>query len=297
MKYLEISPDAVVHAMKSGIPDAEWLLGQIESRQGWLRFPPYLANLISSLKIESYPLLYQSEQAIAAILLRGYMTEEEIQKLGTQLEAASPEERGAFVIELCDDLSDGIERIEIPKTPEQQATAQRRFAALSVEEQQESIRKSQHFLCYFFASFYQNLSVMVHGEKITSLVAQAKDGNDDAFVKAVQIDKRILTADPYFQKRFAKAQMEPDSNFFDALSYRLKTAPYRGRIRHKTLWLAFSMLDYAGLLDKLKNREIMEMCDEAGVGGRDNRIQSEKHLGNRLREYREFQKRGIVTTT
>lgn len=283
--------------MKSGIPDAEWLLGQIESRQGWLRFPPYLANLISSLKIESYPLLYQSEQAIAAILLRGYMTEEEIQKLGTQLEAASPEERGAFVIELCDDLSDGIERIEIPKTPEQQATAQRRFAALSVEEQQESIRKSQHFLCYFFASFYQNLSVMVHGEKITSLVAQAKDGNDDAFVKAVQIDKRILTADPYFQKRFAKAQMEPDSNFFDALSYRLKTAPYRGRIRHKTLWLAFSMLDYAGLLDKLKNREIMEMCDEAGVGGRDNRIQSEKHLGNRLREYREFQKRGIVTTT
>ena len=41
----------------------------------------------------------------------------------------------------------------------------------------------------------------------------------------------------------------------------------------------------------------MEICDEAGVGGYDNRIQSEKHLGCRIRENREFQKRGMVTTT
>jgi hypothetical protein len=68
--------------------------------------------------------------------------------------------------------------------------------------------------------------MMVHGEKLTSLVAQAKAGNDDAFVKAVQIDKRILNAIPYFSERYARAHDQGHSDFFDRLSYRLKSAPY-----------------------------------------------------------------------
>jgi len=292
-----ISPDAVLHAMKSGIPDAEWLLGQIESEQGWLRFPPYLSSVISNLKIEAYPLLYRSEDAMAAMLLRGWMTAEEIQAFGVELEAATPEERGSLVIDLCNSLGEMVEQIEIPKTPTQRRDAEALFKSMSADEQAESVRQAQHFFCFFFASFYQNLSVMVHGEKLTSLVTQAKAGNDKAFAKAIQIDKRILTVDPYFRERYERAQMEPPGDFFDDIAYRLKAPPYKGKIRHKSLWLAFSILERSGLLDTLSHREIMEMCDEAGVGGDKNRIASEKHLGNRLREYREFQQRGIVITT
>lgn len=288
------SPDAILAAMKSGIPEVEWLLGKIESDEGWLRFPDVLCRIITNLKIDSYPLLYSSEVAIAATFLRGWMTEEEIRQFDAEVNAATPEERGRFLTELCNGVDETIDRIEIPKTPEQLADAQRRFDILSPDEQRESIRLSQHFFCFFFASFYQTLSLMVHGEKLTSLVAQAKAGDDKAFVKAVQIDKRILPADPYFSERFVRAQMGGPSDFYDDLAYRLKTAPYRGKIRHKTLWLAFSYLETAGLLDTLSHREILEMCDEAGVGGYDNRIQSEKHLGSRLREYREFQKRGVA---
>lgn len=291
-----ISKDSVLDALRSGIPDAEWLLRQIESEQGWLRFPPYLSNVITNLKLENYPLLYASESAIAAMLLRGWMNDEEIKQFNAEIEAASPEERGDLVGELSRNLGEAIERIEIPKTPKHQAEARRLFALLSPEEQKEAVRVSQHFFGFFLASFYQNLSIMVHGEKITSLVARAKAGSDDAFVKAVQIDKRILTVDPYFQDRFCLAQNEPGTDFYDALSYRLRAAPYRGKIRHKTLWLAFSILDQAQLLDTLSHREILEMCDEAGVGGYDKRIQSVKHLTSRLSEFRQFQKRGAITT-
>lgn len=291
-----ISPDAVLHAMRSGIPDAEWLLGQIESEQGWFRFPPYLSSLIINLKIEAYPLLYCSEEAMAAMLLKGWMSTEEIRAFGAELEAASPQELGNLVIELVDTMGEVVEQIEIPKTPAQQRNAEALFKAMSPEEQAQSVRLAQHFFCFFLAAFFQNLSVMVHGEKLTSLVAQAKAGNDKAFAKAIQIDKRILTVDPYFRERYERAQMEPQNDFFDDIAYRLKAAPYRGKIRHKTLWLAFSILERSGLLNTLTHREIMEMCDEAGVGGDKNRIASEKHLGNRLREYREFQRRGIVTT-
>jgi hypothetical protein len=258
---------------------------------------PYLSGLISNLKIEAYPLLYRSEDAMAAMLLKGWMTTEEIQALGAELEVASPQERGEFVINLCNGLGEIVEQIEIAKTPAQRRAAEAKFKAMSAEDQAESVRQAQHFFCFFFASFYQNLSVMVHGEKLTSLVTQANNGNDKAFAKAIQIDKRILTVDPYFRARYERAQMEPPDDFFDDLAYRLKAPPYKGKIRHKSLWLAFSVLERSGLLDTLTRREIMEMCDEAGVGGDKNRIASDKHLGNRLQEYREFQKRGIVTTT
>ena len=46
-----ITKDAVVDIFRSGIPDTEWLLGQIESEHGWFRFPPYFSNLITNLKL------------------------------------------------------------------------------------------------------------------------------------------------------------------------------------------------------------------------------------------------------
>lgn len=293
---LLVSKEAVLHALRSGIPDAEWLLGQIESQRGWFRFPTFLSDAITNLKLGNYPLLYTSEVAIAKMLLQGFLEDEEISSFTADMETASPEDRGELVRELIEAIGSAFERIEIPKTPQQQQAARALFDKLPAEEQQQSIKVSQHFFCCFLATFYQNLSIMVHGEKLTSLVAQAKTGCDAAFAKAVQIDRRILTAIPYFRDRYAQAQDEANSEFFDFLSYRLSRAPYRGKIRHKSLWLAFSVLDQTGLLSTLPHREILEMCDEAGVGGYANRVQDVNHLSRRIKEYREFQKRGFVST-
>lgn len=289
--------ESIVELLRSGIPDAEWLLGEIESQQGWFRFPTSISRAISNLRLESYPLLYVSEAAIGAAMFRVAVTPEQIKQLGEDIDAASLEQRAeifgqsfAFLDEMC-------EGFQIPKTRKDQEAAESAFRALSPEDQKEAVKASQHFFLGFIPSFYQWLSVMVHGEKLTSLVAQAQAGKDDAFVKAVQIDRRILTEMPYFKARYARAQDEADSDFSDKLAYRLQSPPYRGKIRHKSLWLTFAMLEQVGWLGNLGSREILDICDEAGVGGYENRIQSEKHLANRVREYREFQKRGIVTTT
>lgn len=283
--------------LRSFIPDAEWFLAQIESQQGRFKFPPYLSNIIVNLKLESYPLLYQNEGAIGAMMFRGFMTTEELKKLATDLEKATPEERGEFLLDFSNDLNQSLDHFEIPKTPAEQIEAQNRFNGFTPEQKEESVKISQHFFCSFFASFYQTLSIMVHGEKLTSLVAQAKAGNDEAFVKAVQIDKRILTTIPYFIDRYSRAHDEDNSNFYDQLSYRLQCPPYKGKIRHKTLWLTFSILDQLNLMDNLSHPQILKICDEAGVGGYENRIQSVKHLSNRLDDFRKFQKRGLITTT
>lgn len=291
-----ISLDSVVESLRSSIPDAEWFLRHIESEQGWVRFPPYLANTITNLKIQNYPLLYSSEGAIAAIFLKGLMTADEIHELNSELESATLDERGEFLTNFIASLTEVADSIEIPKTPEAQEAARQKFLSLSEEDQKKAVKVSQHFFAFFFASFYQNLSVMVHGEKLTSLVAQAVAGSDVAFAKAVQIDRRILTEYPYFRERFARAQMEGDSDFYDLVSYRVNAPPYRGKIRYKTLWLTLSVLDSTGFLNELKHREILDVCDEVGVDGWANRIQDVKYLSKRILEYRQFQKNSIVPT-
>jgi hypothetical protein len=291
-----LSIDSVVSSLRSSIPDAEWFLRHIESEQGWVRFPPSLANAITNLKIENYPLLYASESAIGIMLFKAFLPDDIIKELGVEFESATPEERGKFITEFTSTLFDEIDKIEIPKTPKAREEAKRKFLELPEEEKKEAIRACQHFLSFFLASFYQNLSVMVHGEKLTSLAAQAVAGNDEAFAKAIQIDRRILTEYPYFRERFVRAQMEGDCDFYDLISYRVNSAPYRGKIRYNSLWLTFSVLDASGLLDELKHREILDICDELGVGGMENRIQDVKYLSKRISEYREFQKRGLVLT-
>lgn len=148
-----VSVYAVLHAMKSGIPDAEWLLRQIESERGWLRLPPYLSSVISNLKIEAYPLIFRSEDAMAAMLLRWAMTTEEIQAFDIELEAATPEERGSFVIDLCKSLGEMVEQIEIPKTPAQRRDAEALFNSMPAEEQAESVRQAQHFSAFSLHRF------------------------------------------------------------------------------------------------------------------------------------------------
>lgn len=45
--------DSVVEQLRSGMPDVKWLLQQIESQNGWFRFPPFLASAIDNLNIRS----------------------------------------------------------------------------------------------------------------------------------------------------------------------------------------------------------------------------------------------------
>lgn len=292
-----VLPVATVARLLADIsPDCEWLLSEIESEHGWFRFPKILTDVISNLRIENYPLLYEKEGASAILFLRAFLGDDEIKKLDADLNAMTVDERGHFLEELASSFVDAFDSVEIPKTPAEQQKAREAFQALDEDTQRQVIRSGSYFYCFFFSNFYQQLSLMVHGEKLTSLVAQAKAGNDDAFVKAIQIDKRILTVIPYFKARYARAHDEGDRNFLDHLAYRINCPPYRGKIRFKSLYLALSILNEAKLLDSLSHREILDMLTEAGVGGPKNHIEDVKYLTKRIAEFRHFQKRGVVST-
>ncbi|MDO8318699.1 hypothetical protein [Rhodoferax sp.] len=294
---LFVDKSSAADFLRSTIPEWAWLIAKVESEDGHLRFPPVVSRAIENLKIESYPLLYENEASIGLIMFRAFMSPEEMIELNAQLAEQTPDERGQKLRELLEGVSEVDQAFEFPKTPAAERRALDEFNALSKEDQAEAIKIAQHLWMGFLAGFFQNVSVMVHGEKLTSLVVQAKAGNDEAFCKAVQIDKRILTTIPHFRQRFERATLEGDQNFADALAYRLQCPPYKGKIRHKALWMAFAFLDMVGLLDTLKHQEILDLCDEAGIGGYANRIEDVKHLSKRLADFRRFRGYGLTLST
>ena len=278
-------------------PEWAWFLQHIESEGGYVRFPLLFSRFITNLNIENYPELYENESFIGAIMLRAFLDPVEIKALDAELALISPEERFKHAEEAMGDFEDIVEGIEIPKTLGAQKRALSAFKALSEEDQKATTLFWQRFMMGFLASFYQSLSIMVHGEKLTSLVAQAKAGNDKAFAKAVQIDKRILFAIPYFKRRYTEANAQGESKFTEAVGAHLQRPPYKGKIRHKPLYLAFAILDMARLLETMKHSDLLDLCNEAGLDSHANRIDDVKNISKRLAEYRAFQRRGAALST
>ena len=155
-------------------------------------------------------------------------------------------------------------------------------------EQVEYVKQSILMFTSVLASTYHYLALMTHGRTMCQLVNDAKNGDDDAFCLAVQIDRNILRI-PYFQERMFRAQLSADTKFLTALGYRMRNPIIKGKIRYRTLYLTFALLDDMGLLG-LPHNTLLDICDEVGVYGRDFGIEDVGHLRKRLHEHRRFQR-------
>lgn len=293
MSNLVLSPvidlNTTVSLLKEAAPDWEWLLRHIESKNGFFRFPKQITDFIERFRIENYPLLYQNEAAIGSAFLRSMLSESEFKELNDELNAMSVEERGQATELLISGIKNGLDQGVAYAEEHTQKELEAEYLAMSLAEQQDTVKRIQWLGMSCLSMFYQVLSTMVHRQKLTSLVAQAKAGDDIALVKAVQIDPRIAGVDPYFRSRFANLHAEGNEVLRRKLSYVMNSAPYKGKVRHKSLWMGFAFLDMCGHLETLKHREMLDLFDEAGIGGYENRIGEVKFLTKRLGEYKASQ--------
>jgi hypothetical protein len=289
----KFSREFIANFLKDAIPEYEEMLVFIEKNGGWISLPPKVLELIDRLKIHNYPELYRSQDTLNKMLLLAIMSVDEINSMAAELEKVPEKDRAACAEEFVQLLGKTAEEVldNFPDTPEKEREAQKAFDDLNAEEKIKAVQQAQITMSAFYATFFNTISIMVHGRKLTDLVQTAERGIDEAFFLAVQVDKRILSVLPYFKERHENAISTGDIDFLDKLHYRLTSPLLRSKIRYKTLWLSFALLDESGLLDgSLKHREILDICEDAGVGGHKNRIEDVGYLSKRIREYRLFQK-------
>lgn len=243
-----------------------------------------------------YVIAYENEARIHLCIHKYYFpenTEEAIRQLDEEFHSLTESELGAeleaFAQKFANDESELL--IFFPRTERERQAARTAFEALPEAEQKQETIRAQYFLIFFNAYFYNMLSLMVHGQKLTTLVPLAMQGDQEAFCKAVQIDRNLLLGHPYFKETHSRLIRGGDPAFFELLNYRLSNATTRGKIRFPALYMVFATLDSFQCLDALTAGEILDICDKAGLDRFQNRIEDENNLVRRRIEYRAMQKR------
>lgn len=178
-------------------------------------------------------------------------------------------------------------------TEEKREASRLRFEALPDDEKQSMLISIQLLFAFIYAYFYNHIALMVHGQKLTTLVPLALQGDKKAFCKAIQIDRNILTGHPYFRDTYSRLQTGENPNFLDDVSSYIKRPPIRGRIRFPVLYMLFAILDGFKRLEDFTASEILDICDDAMLDRYQNRIEDECSLNKKRIEYRKNQKIGF----
>lgn len=254
-----------------------------------------------ALKIQNhyaqYVNLFDDELKIGNMFMLASLGKEGFKKLDSELNNLSYQEQQEWLegINEQHEIVQAYSEIKLPETPEEIEAQKVLFESLPPDERKLAEEQMSYFWYFTFSSFFNTLSLMVHGTKLTTLVPLAIAGDDVAFLKAIQIDRLLLLHHPYFRDRKFRAQDEGDKDFLGQISYRESNPVYRSKIRYPALYMLFGILETYTWLDELKHREILDMCDEAGLDRFQNRIEDENCITKRLCEYRKWQKTGGVS--
>ena len=269
------------------------LLRGLQKGGGRISFTHEVAQIQSL--VGQYVLVYEDESRLGRAMLLAYFGEEGYKDFSQIIESLPEEKQKEFVdyltsIEFQDEIVKTMDSIKIPQSPAEWKAARDVIAKLPEDHRKESEMRGAYFWYFVFSSFFNNLSLMVHGRKMTTLVPSAITGDDDSFLKAVQIDRMLLLHHPYFRDRKAKAQSEGETTFLSKLAYRESNSSLRSKIRYPGLYMLFGTLESVGWLDDLGHEEILHLCDDAGLDLYQNRIEDVNYLTKRLAEYRLWKK-------
>jgi hypothetical protein len=284
-------------AIKAAIdltPQYAEYLKELQNTKGQSFFKKEVVNIQNN--YGDYVLMYDDERKISRAFMFAALGEDGVKELELELENSTPQEQQQWIESISDEheIVQAYSSINFPETPDQIQQAKDEFEKLSEDERKQSLKQAAFFWCFTFSTFFNTLSLMVHGSKLTSLVPQAIAGDDLSFLKAVQIDRMLLLHYPYFRERKFRAQDEGDIELLTKINYR-ESNLLRSKIRYPALYMLFGILDTYMWLDELKHSEILDICDQAQLDRFQNRIEDENCITKRLLEYRRWQKTGGVS--
>lgn len=274
------------------------LLNTLDERGGRLKFAPQLRLYLKTNKHDSYPLLYERWPQImsAARLAIESSAPANLVSSEANISLATAEDRGRFLIQLLEEM-DELEPLVGPHLTESDMAAFDETARDIEPDDLEAIRPILQFLpSMFMAMFYEYMSIAIHGLPLSALIRRAKSGDDDAFGKAIQIDGSIPLVIPYCRDRLAQAHLEGDKDFLRMIANKTEAPGYKGRLKHKSIWLVVGLLDLLGLLESMSGNQLLDFCNDVGANNSDTPIEDVKNMLKRVADYKRYQNSSSLST-
>lgn len=248
-------------------------------------------------KIAAYVTLYDDERKIAGVMMKALLGEEGLREFSLESANWSEEELSEFTNHCATEEAETeiFDLLNLPDSENEWEKRRELFNSLSDEEKVEATTRDICLFAGVFCQIFNVLALMTHGAKLTTLVPQALAGDDEAFCKAVQVDRYLLSHHPYFVERKRKAQDDGEIEFLRKLASRERNPNLQGRFQYSALFMLFGILESLQWLEDLKHDEILDLFDAAGLDRFQNHIQDVNYVTKRLANYRRLQKTGGVS--
>jgi hypothetical protein len=273
------------------VPGLVELLQAFQRPRNAFELPPKLRLLCERLNAYDYVRLYQSDNAIANALGLAWFGVDGFKEACAECERMSEPEQSELVDSLLCSIASGEAEALLNVDP---VDAKRQLDALGLDEKKAAVMQAHFLVAFLLAAFHNYFAVMVHGAPMTLLVPAAIDGDREAFLKAVHIDRTVLRHHAYFREERERAVVEREADWLRQISYWEAKPALRGRIRYPGLWMLFAVLDGCRCLDVFSHEELLNLCDEAGLDRYQNRIEDVTYLTKRLQAFRKMQRmRGL----
>lgn len=294
---LRADKETVVKLIAHVVPQFLEIFKDCEDVAIWRKLLKKIEEMRTHLKIDNYVMVYEDDRLIVSALVNALFSPEEQKEFNEKFDLLNTEERQELLQDLAkpEGMGEQLARELFLETLEAQQTQVDAFNHLEEDGKREAVKRAQFLMGFFLAWIHDILAVMVHGEKMTSLVPKALAGDKDAFLKAIHIDKALIRLHPKFAEIYQQAIHEADKVFIDKISYRLASPVTKGRVQLTGVFIVFSMLQSLQWLDDLKHREILDICDAAKLDRWPNRIEDENAITKALIKYRRYQKTGGVS--
>jgi hypothetical protein len=282
------SLDNTIQLIKSLLPEFKELLSDIRQGHGFYNFPTQAIEILSKDGLPPWAVFYENHDRMKSLGMRALIGNENFDEFKQGIEGLSDSELASVREDIKSDLLNAdlfdqrITEIAVPTEVSHSDTQ----SETMTDEQKTGLINTYLLMYTTITQITYYLALMSFGKSICALVDAAKQGDDRAFCHAVQIDKTILTDIPYFRKRLLRAQLGSEPMFLHSLALAIKGPILRKKLSFPLLMFVFAVIDDEGFLD-LPLDELMEVCEQLGVYGREFGIEDTESLRKRRKYYRD----------
>ncbi|MBL4573117.1 MAG: hypothetical protein JKY86_08590 [Gammaproteobacteria bacterium] len=244
------------------------LFVHIHKHKGSLVLPRELINHYTNVEQPPWASYYESQEKMDTIALLVFIEPEDVASMAKELRSLPSEEVQEYKAELesqyldmFKDMDETELDFDIPSAKEIKEYQK----TTSLEQQQKDILTAYFLFTTFILQTYQFIALVTHGRSMHDLVRLAMEGDDIAFCQAVQIDRTLLFANPYFQKRLTLLQLKGKQSQLDELARFMKHKLYGEKYDSPELWIAFSILNRTGYLKSMPLDDLLDLCLDLNV--------------------------------
>lgn len=267
-----VSLDVASKFIASIIAEYDWFLQHIKSGQHHL--PAKIRAVLDVLAIDDYPKHYKDENALAGVFWDMAQKNPSLaQKLGADKLLETNSEKP------LDPLVNHLSSLEIPEDS--------KIDNLDFSEKDKN-SDSALFIKWSMLWLHEMMALMVHGERITTLVKKAISGDRAAYFKVLQIDPTAFRFIPEFKTIHEQAMLSRDRKFLNNLNYYINNRPSKSRQKKHHIYPVLFFLQIVGLLKGMSNKQLLLFLDDCGFTDYEN-FPDERSLGLVRKKYLESQ--------